>query len=360
MASKFWVGGGTNTNWNSSPVTNWANTSGGAGNQTAPATGDDVTFDNASGTGASVWNTTVSLNSLICTASRNLVTHSASVTITISGGNLALPGGVGATYTASAITSLLTLTGTTGTQNITSNGKNLGALTLQGVGGTFQLQDNLNCSAVANTSVITLTNGTFDCQTFTVATPQFSSNNANTRVLKGSGTWTLTNTTAVTVWNVTATMTVTNFTSAIVLAGANSNVRTFAGAGLTYSGGLTINANSSQGLTAISGSNTFGTLAIAAPNGIQWASGTTNVISAAFTLSGSSGSEIFHISSSNTATATLSVAAGSPSFSWSALRLIACSGGATFTATSSFDLGGNSGVTITAPADGGPVGHQCM
>lgn len=83
MAAKFWVGGGTNTNWNSSPVTNWANSSGGTGNQTAPTSTDDVTFDGAgSGNGASVISATITVLSLTFTSGyTNTITISATTTI---------------------------------------------------------------------------------------------------------------------------------------------------------------------------------------------------------------------------------------------------------------------------------------
>lgn len=84
MAAKFWVGGGTNTNWNSSPVTNWANSSGGAGNQVAPTVSDDVTFDGvgASSNGASIISATQSVLSLTFTTGyTNTVTANAVLTI---------------------------------------------------------------------------------------------------------------------------------------------------------------------------------------------------------------------------------------------------------------------------------------
>ena len=52
MASRFWVGG-TGT-WNASNTTNWAATSGGAGGQSVPGTGDTVTFDASSGSSFTV------------------------------------------------------------------------------------------------------------------------------------------------------------------------------------------------------------------------------------------------------------------------------------------------------------------
>lgn len=39
MAARFWVGGGSTANWNATAPTNWAETSGGAGNQSVPGGG---------------------------------------------------------------------------------------------------------------------------------------------------------------------------------------------------------------------------------------------------------------------------------------------------------------------------------
>jgi hypothetical protein len=49
MASRFWVGG-TGT-WDNSTTTHWAATTGGAGGQSVPGSGDTVTFDGSSGGG---------------------------------------------------------------------------------------------------------------------------------------------------------------------------------------------------------------------------------------------------------------------------------------------------------------------
>ncbi len=62
MASRFWVGG-TGT-WDGSTTTPWAATSGGAGGQTVPGSGDTVTFDGSSGGGTVTVNTTVNVTSI--------------------------------------------------------------------------------------------------------------------------------------------------------------------------------------------------------------------------------------------------------------------------------------------------------
>lgn len=348
MASKFWVGGGTNTNWNASPTTNWANTSGGTGNQTAPATGDDVTFDNASGTTASVWQTTISLNSLKCSGSRNLVTH-ATVAITISGGDLELPGGVGSTY--STTSAVFTFTGTSGTQKITTNGKTLNGLTFNGIGGTFQLQDNANVNQAA-ASAVTLTNGTFDAQSFNLSTGSFVASAANVRTLIASGTWTVgVNNQTGTIFNlVTTSLTSTNFAPNITVASSTATaVRTLTLGGLATYGTLSIGANANGGSIVIGGANTFSNFAITGPAYVLFANSITQTITNAFAFAGTPGSPISLGSNAVNTQATLSVATGAPTFNWCGIRDLVCAGGATFTAANSFDQGHNSGVTITPP-----------
>lgn len=44
-ASRYWVGGGSSVNWNATGNTNWAGSSGGAGNQSVPTSIDAVFFD---------------------------------------------------------------------------------------------------------------------------------------------------------------------------------------------------------------------------------------------------------------------------------------------------------------------------
>lgn len=62
MANRFWVGG-TGT-WDASDTTHWAATTGAAGGQSVPGSGDNATFDANSGGGTVTVNTTVALISL--------------------------------------------------------------------------------------------------------------------------------------------------------------------------------------------------------------------------------------------------------------------------------------------------------
>lgn len=102
----------------------------------------------------------------------------------------------------------ITFAGTSGTQQITTNGKTLDfPVTFNGVGGTFQLQDNLTAGA---SRTVTLTNGTLDLTgnngNWTLTTAIFSSSNSNARAIKfgtGSISVTLNNSTPLAMSNIT-------------------------------------------------------------------------------------------------------------------------------------------------------------
>ena len=110
-------------------------------------------------------------------------------------GNLIISSGM----TLTAGTSATTLAATSGTQQITTNGKTLDfPLTQNGVGGAVQLQDNLT---MGSTRTFTLTNGALDLNNQTLSTGRFSSGNSNVRSIAfGTGDITLTDNSA-TIWN---------------------------------------------------------------------------------------------------------------------------------------------------------------
>lgn len=86
-AARYWVGGGSSTNWNATTPTNWSATSGGSNNATVPGSSDDVTFDGAgSGNGASVMSANITVLSLTFAAGyTNTVTINTATTLTIAG-----------------------------------------------------------------------------------------------------------------------------------------------------------------------------------------------------------------------------------------------------------------------------------
>lgn len=165
-------------------------------------------------------------------------------------GNLTIASGMSVTAGATTIT----FAATSGTQVIKSNSVVIGRnFTFNGVGGTFQLFDNLD-TGTART--ITLTNGTFDANNKNVSTGIFSSSNSNTRVITmGSGIWTLGLTG--TVWTTaTATgLTLTSTGSTISITDVSGSSKTIAGGGKTFND-ITITTGGA-GAIIFTGANTI-------------------------------------------------------------------------------------------------------
>ena len=215
----------------------------------------------------------------------------------------------------------------------------------------------------ATLSVTSITMGAF------TGTLDFSVNNNNVtlgtfsgagtgvRTLNlGDGTWTITSPGSM--WN---NSTVTNLTfdansSTILISNTSSgNARTFFGGGLTYNILSIAASGAGANLSAvnITGANTFAQLQIAGNNCVTFAGGVTNTISSAFTLVGSVGNPITLASGTVGNTATVSIASGAATIAHGFIRDLTFAGGATFSATNSYDLGHNTGITITPPAVGG-------
>ncbi|MBR1231972.1 hypothetical protein [Bradyrhizobium sp. AUGA SZCCT0182] len=268
IASRFWVlGTGA---WDASDTTHWAASSGGAGGQSVPGSGDTVTFDGSSGGGTVTVNTTVNVTAI----------------------------GMGAF---------------TGTLDFATNDNNV---TLQTFSGTGIGARTLNM---------------------------------------GDGTWTITGGS----WN---NITATNFT--LNANGSTLNFTSTAAARITFTGNASLTYNNiTVGAAGANGydflfnlaTTVAGTLTITGPRLVTFAGATTTI--AAINCTGSSSSPVAFSSSTVNSPATISVASGSPAFSWTTFRDITCSGGATFAATNSLDLGRNSGITITPPSVGGGGGY---
>lgn len=359
MADKYWVGGGTNTNWNSSPTTNWANSDNGTGNQTAPAAGDRVFFTSNSGTGASVWNTSISLTMLDCTGSKNVVTHNNSVTFTITAGNVILPTGAGGSYTAGGTAATFTFTNTTGTCQFNTNGFTITGFTRSGVGGTTQLTGDCNAAFNTTSTGLSLTGGTLDLNGYTITAPIFSITGAGTRAITGAGGITINNTnaSAATPLNITGSgFTLPSFTATTTLSGQHDGVHTFTFFGLTW-GPLVVNANGSfpAGLgkgTKNTGSatSTFASVTVNGPVSLIWAASATNTVTGAFNTIGSPGN-IAYIAAGAVSQQAIAVGAAS-TLNWCALRGIVFSGAGSITAKNSLDFGNNGGITSISPPSG--------
>lgn len=164
-----------------------------------------------------------------------------------------LTASTGMTWTAGAATT--TFGATSGTKTITSNGKTMNfPLTFNGVGGTWQLADNLTVDA---TNTTTLTNGTLDINGKTLSTGFFSTSNSNARTIKSTaanGKITTTSTTATTVFTATTTtnLTVTRNSWTIEIGGNTTNVRTCnLGSGITWPAISFTNTTANGGLDLV-------------------------------------------------------------------------------------------------------------
>ncbi len=205
---------------------------------------------------------------------------------------------------------------------------------------------------------VTLTLQSITCGAFT-GTLDFSANNTNvtlsvsfdgsgsgTRTLNlGNGTWTLSATTVTNIWSLSITtgLTFNANSSVISLTGnaAGSQSRNFIGGGVTYA---TVQIGAAAGPVSVSGTNTFGTFLA---TGAAFVTFAANQTITNLNLSGSSGSPVTIQSGTLATQRTLTIT--TLSATWATFRSIVGSG----TATSSLDLGFNSGITITPPASGG-------
>lgn len=117
-------------------------------------------------------------------------------------GNLILSTGM----TLQSSTTATTFSSTSGIKTITTNGKIVDfPLTFNGIGGTWQLVDNLTLGSVRNA---TLTNGTLNLNGNTLTANIFSSSNGNTRAITSGGGSIVLGGNGTTIWSV---MAATNF-----------------------------------------------------------------------------------------------------------------------------------------------------
>jgi hypothetical protein len=127
-----------------------------------------------------------------------------------------------------------------------------------GFGGVYTLQDNFVTQNTISTTLNSLV--TFNANGFNITALQVIINNLTT-VNMGSGTWTLTATTAISVWSLGASCTVNGSSATIILSTASSLTRSFSGQSKSY-GTLTYTVLNSPGTLTITGTNSFDTLNI--------------------------------------------------------------------------------------------------
>ena len=332
---------GTNASWPGS--NSWATSSGGTGaNANFPLAQDTAVIDNSTALTGTLSTGVYNIGNFDCSNRTNGITISHSNTTAY--GNYTLASGITISGTGS-----LTFSGR-GTKVLISAGKTFTGtvVVLTPPGNELQLGD-----AFSSSNTLTLTNGTFNANNYNVTCTSFTSNNSNTRALTmGSGTWTLTNTAAATIWNL-ATVTGLTFnanTAPIVVSGASgANAVTFAGGGLTYND-LSFTNTAATGTITFTGANTFGTLSSSRTGAysIVFPNVTTTVNG--WSISGSSGNLVTLSRTGASGTFTLSKSGGGiVSADYLSISNSAASPSSTWYAgANSTDGGGNTGWIFTA------------
>lgn len=253
LTTAYWVGGsGT---WDAIDTTNWAATSGGAGGAGVPNSTSTVIFNSNSNVGTGAFTVTVnsgSCNDLTISGLDGAMTLNVSSVLSIYG-NTVLPatnltvGGIGTIIFAA-----------TSSKTITSNGTVLGCsfVIFDGIGGTWQLLDNLSIGSGPSSLVTTLTNGTLNLNGYILSTGTFSSSNSNARTIAfGTGGIVLTSEFNDTIWN---TGTVTNLTvtgtPTVTVTGTDSNNRIITTGTPTEANSISFVINNFDGTVSFSGS----------------------------------------------------------------------------------------------------------
>ncbi|MCP1844415.1 hypothetical protein ACVIHI_002664 [Bradyrhizobium sp. USDA 4524] len=207
-----------------------------------------------------------------------------------------------------------------------------GTITIQSIAmgaftGTFDNSVNSNNITCSNTS-----------QTFNIS-------GSGTRTIKlGSATYTIT---GAGIWNAATTTNLTFTGDSSTIAFASAGARTFSGGGLTY-GTVSVAAGTAGGGLTIVGTNTIAALNVSAPNYVAFPSSGSNTLTS-MNCAGTPTNQIIILPSSalpSSCAITVSGAIGT----WCSLFGVHCTGSPT--ASNSFDCGGNSGITITAPSSG--------
>lgn len=244
------------------------------------------------------------------------------------------------------------------------DGSSGGGTVTMNFGGTVTLQ-SLQMGAFTGTWDNSVNNNNF---TLTVGSAIAASasmvlSGSSTRTYKfGTATYTLSATGAsqyLINMGVATNATVTAGSETWVISGVTQNQRNlnYSGSVSKAFGALTMNANTGI-INFNAGTQTFTT--ITASGGVTLTMGFgVNITCTTLALNGgSSGKQIGILPSTlgSQNSSAISVASGTQTLTWCAIKDTAFTGGATFTANNSFDLGDNSGIAITAPGGGGGGG----
>ncbi len=229
-----------------------------------------------------------------------------------------------------------------------------GTVTVTVAGGTLTL-GSITMGAFTGTLDFATSNNNVTLS----AAAGFSGSGAGTRTLNlGNGTWTLSSASAAWTMTTTTGLTFAANSSTITFTNTTAGTPAFSGGGLTYS---TVNVVSVVGAISkrftITGANTYTTLTLGAGIRLVYPNSATQTITN-FTFSGTRTQPIALQSSSIGTAGTFSVASGSVNIDWATMICdFTATGGATWTATNSYNFNIVTGITVTQPSfSGGIIG----
>jgi hypothetical protein len=215
-------------------------------------------------------------------------------------------------------TSLTATMRDTGAATLTTNGKTMSALVINGPAGVFTF-----AGIVTVTGALTLTEGTVNTS-YAINSGSFASTGTATRSIIGTNiTYTVSGAGATAFSNASGT----GFTmTGLVISMTNAAAKTFAGGGGTYP----VLNNGGAGALTISGSNTFDTISNSVqPTTFTFTIATTQTVNN-FNVAGIAGSLATINSSTATTAATLSKASGTVYGSYLSIQDSTATGGATW------------------------------
>lgn len=332
MAYRHWVGGPGN--WDAADTSHWAESSGGSPGASVPTSVDEVLFDgNSGGTVAVSFGANASCKAISFGGPYVTLDFQGAYAISIAG-NVTL---FRVIIVDSPASGAFIVTG-----DCTFRSWGYDAYGVVIAGGTTMLADDLWCSG----SLVCSSSGVFNTAGYAVSVGQFRSTGAGASTVLNGSVVRVTGTGAA--WDFVAGA-LSAGTSTIKFTNASAASRAFNGGGKTY--GNVWFAGAYGGTLSITGSNTFGDFrSDPGLHVIEFSAGSTQSVST-LTLGGAGAGARTTLKSDGDGSAWhLSCASGNIACEWLLLRDSHASGGATFTATSSTDGGGNSGWTIVAPA----------
>jgi len=351
MANRYWVGG--SANWDATAGSKWSTTSGGAGGAAVPTAADDVIFDNATGHGTVTIpaSTSVVCRSLNCVDGAggafvdSLQFAATTSVLTIGDGtagasNVAIKLGSGMGVTLTGIGTINFVSTSATQQTITTGGKTLPNITINGAGSSYILGDALTWSGT-----FTLTAGTFDSGNYSMTGSVLSTSGSTARTLTlGSSTITLSSS-STPIAVIGTNLTMTSNTSSITVSGVNPRVNVAVnmnGSSLTYTGG---------GAGTIASGGTWNNVTVTGTASLTDGLGLegTLTVTGTFTATGNSAVNRVIIQS-NTLGTTRTITAASVSLTNVDFMDITGAGAASWSGTTVGDRQGNSGITFTTPA----------